>query len=102
MPQWRGDLIGEKSSLDFKAVIYIFLSYVFSSYQAPKSLGGHSGQFSLQLSHQGNGGFSFSMTKISRDRRTRWCPLSTIPGTSPHCLINKEENDNVLETSSLV
>ena len=36
---------------------------IFFCYQAPNSQGGHSGQFSLHLSHQGNREFSLSMTK---------------------------------------
>ena len=36
---------------------------VFFCYQAPNSIGGHSGEFHLHLSHQGNRGSSLSMTK---------------------------------------
>ena len=75
-------------------------------YQAPNSLGGHSGPFSLHLSHQENRGFSLRMTreiyleidlpgmtkKIPSSRRSRWCHLSTIPGTTPHCYANTEGN----------
>ena len=35
---------------------------MFFCYQAPNSLGGHSGQIRLHLSHQGNRGLSLSMT----------------------------------------
>ena len=54
----------------------------------------HSGQFSLHLSHQGNRG--------SRDRRSRWCHLPIIPGTTPHCLVSTEGNVNCLGTRNLV
>ena len=75
----------------------------FQSNQAPNSLGGHSGIFSLHLSHQGNREFSLSMTpKISMDRRTRWCHLSTITGTTPHCLVSTEGNMNFWGTRDLV
>ena len=43
------------------------------------------GQFSLHLSRQINRGLSLSVTKTARDRRTRWCHLSTIAGTTSHC-----------------
>ena len=36
---------------------------MYFSYQAPNSLGGHSGRFSLHLSHQGIRGLSLSTTK---------------------------------------
>ena len=49
-------------SLDFYALICIFLSYFFC-YQAPSSVGGQSDQFSLHSSHQGNEGLSMIMTK---------------------------------------
>ena len=39
---------------------------------------------------------------ISGARRTRWCHLSTVPGTTPHCLIRTEWNVNFLGTRSLV
>ena len=32
----------------------------------------------------------------------RWCHLSTIPGTTPHCLVNKEGDVNLLGARSLV
>ena len=67
--------------------MYFSVMYFFC-YQAPNSLGGHSGQFSLHLSHQGDRGLCSSMTpKTSRDtsiRRIRWCHLSTIPGNTPN------------------
>ena len=51
-------------NLYFYVVMCIFLPCFFR-YHASNSLGGHSGQFSLHLlvSHQGNRGFSLSMTK---------------------------------------
>ena len=69
----------------------------FFYYQAPNSVGGHSGQFSLHLSHQGIRGLTLSMEpETSRVRRARWCHLSTMPGTTPHCLVNTEGNVNSL------
>ena len=65
-------------------------------------LGCHSGQFSLHLSHQRNRGLRVSMTKTSSDRRVRLCYLSTIPGTTPHCLVNTEGNVNSLWIRGLV
>ena len=38
----------------------------------------------------------------SRDRRTRWCHVTPMPGTTPRCLINTEGNVNSLGTRSLV
>ena len=38
----------------------------------------------------------------SRDSRTRWCHLSTLPGTILHCLVNTEGSANFLGTRSLV
>ena len=32
--------------------------------------------------------------RASRDRRIRWCHLSAIPGTTPHCLVSTEVNAN--------
>ena len=32
----------------------------------------------------------------------RWCHLCTIPGTTPHCLVNTEGNINFLGTTNLV
>ena len=29
-----------------------------------------------------------------RDRRIRWCHLSTIPGTTPHCFVSTEGDVN--------
>ena len=79
-----------------------FLCHVFFCYQAPNSVSGQSGQFSLHLSHQGNRGLSLSMTYASGDRRTMWCHISTIPGTALHCLVNTEGNVNSLGTRSPV
>ena len=91
-----------RSILDFQAVISIFLVTILC-YLAQNSLGGLSIQLSLHLFYQGNRGSSWSMKpKTSRDRRTRWCPLSTIPSTTPHCLVNTEGNVNCLGTRSLV
>ena len=50
-------------------------------------LGGSSGPFSLQLSHQDS---VWAWPKTSRDQRSRWCHLSTIPGTTSHCLFSTE------------
>ena len=33
--------------------------------------------------------------------RTRWCHLSTIPGTTQHCLVNTEGNVNLLGLGAL-
>ena len=38
----------------------------------------------------------------SRDRRIRWCHLSTIPGTTSHCLVSTEGNVDFLGTRNLV
>ena len=51
---------------------------------------------------RGNRGFSLSMEKISRERRTGWCHLSVIPGTAPHCLVSTEGNVNFLGARKLV
>ena len=40
--------------------------------------------------------------KTYRDLRIRWCHLSTIPGTTPHCLVSTEGNVNFLGTRNLV
>ena len=42
----------------------------------------------------------FDYDKSSRDGRTRWYHLSTIPGTTPHCLDNTGGNVNFLGTRS--
>ena len=34
--------------------------------------------------------------------RIRWRHLSTIPGTTPHCLVSTEGNVNVIGTRNLV
>ena len=72
----------------------IFLLRIFC-YQAPNILGGHSGQFSIHLSHQDSVNKTY---KISRDMRIGWCHLSTIPGTipgsTPHCLVSTEGDIN--------
>ena len=73
----------------------MYLCHVFFCYQAPNDQGGHSGQFSLHLSHQGNGGLEIG-------DRTRWSHLPTIPGTTPHCLVSTEGNVNFLGTRNLV
>ena len=57
------------------SVLYVLFCYVLFCYPAPNILSGHSSPFSLHLSHQDS---------VSRDRRIRWCHLSTIPGTTPH------------------
>ena len=36
------------------------------------------------------------------DLRIRWCHLSTIPGTTTHCLVSTEGNVNILGTRNLV
>ena len=42
------------------------------------------------------------MNQLECDRdRARWCHLSTIPGTTPHCLVNTDGNVNLLGTRSL-
>ena len=40
--------------------------------------------------------------KTYRDLSIRWCDLSTIPGTTPHCLVSTEGNVNFLGTRNLV
>ena len=60
----------------------------------------HRCQFSLYLSHQGN--IWLSLSKTSRDRKSRWCHLCTIPGTTPHRLVSTEGNVNSLGTRGLV
>ena len=72
-----------------------FLSCFFC-YQAPNGLGGHIGQFSLHLSHQGNRGFSLNMTKY----------LEIGPGGAiylPYLLLHhtalSTQNVNILVTS---
>ena len=40
--------------------------------------------------------------KSYRDRRIRWCHLSTIPGTTPHCLVSTGGDVNFLGTRNLV
>ena len=40
--------------------------------------------------------------KTYRDLRIRWSELSTIPGTTPHCLVSTEGNVNFLGTRNLV
>ena len=42
----------------------VFFYHAYVCYQAPNSLGGRSGQFSLHLSHKGNRGFSLSIIII--------------------------------------
>ena len=37
-----------------------------------------------------------------RDLRIRWCHLSTIPGTTPHCLVSTGGDVNCLGTRNLV
>ena len=37
-----------------------------------------------------------------RGLRIRWCHLSTIPGTAPHCLVSTEGDVNFLGTRNLV
>ena len=74
-----------------------FLS-CFLCYQEPNSLGRHSGHFSLHLSHQG---IQFDI-QTSRDRRIRWCNLSTIPDTTTHCWVNTEGNVDSLGSRRLV
>ena len=54
-----------------------------------------SGPFSLHLSHQDS-------VWLKPDLRIRWCHLSTIPGTTPHCLVSTEGNINFLGTRNLV
>ena len=48
--------------------------YLFC-YEAPDSLGGHSGQFSLHLSHMGSRGFRMSMTTSTHSLRKVSCLL---------------------------
>ena len=62
----------------------------------------HSGQLSLQLPQLWNRGFSLSICQTSRDKRIRWWHLSTIPGSTPHCLVNTEGNVTFLGTRKLV
>ena len=82
---------------------YVFLSCFFLLIGTKYSLGGHSGQSSLHLSHQGNRVFILSMS-TSRYWRFKWCHLlvSTIPGTTPHIFVNTEGNVNFLVTRSRV
>ena len=40
--------------------------------------------------------------KSYRDLRIRWCHLSTIPGTTPHCLVSTGGDVNFLGTRNLV
>ena len=47
-------------------------------------------------------GFSLRMPKSYRDLKIRWCHLSTIPGTRPHCLVSTGGDVNFLETRNLV
>ena len=49
------------------------------------------------LFHQGNRN-EIEYDLLFRDRRIRWCHVSTIPGTTPHCLVITEENVNSLRT----
>ena len=44
----------------------------------------------------------FDYNKTYRDPRIRWCHLSTIPGSTPHCLVSTEGNVNFLGTRNLV
>ena len=44
----------------------------------------------------------FMYDKSYIDLRTRWCHLSTIPGTTPHCLVSTGGDVNFLETRNLV
>ena len=39
--------------------------------------------------------------KTSRDRRTRWCHLPTIPGTTLHCLVDIGGDVNSIGTRRL-
>ena len=40
--------------------------------------------------------------KTYRDLRIMWCHLSTIPGTTPHCLVSTGGDVNFLGTRNLV
>ena len=40
--------------------------------------------------------------KTYRDLRIRWFHLSTIPGTTPHCLVSTEGNVNFLGMRNLI
>ena len=69
----------------------MFCSVMFFCYQASNILGGHGCQFNLHLSRQD---ITKNITKNPRDRRIRWCHLSTIPSTTPHCLVSTEGGVN--------
>ena len=51
---------------------------------------------SVPFSHQD------SVWLTYRDRRSRWCHLSTKPGTTPQCLVNTYRKVNITGTRSLV
>ena len=44
----------------------------------------------------------FMYDKSYRDLRIRWCHLSTIPGTTPDCLVSTGGDVNLLGTRNLV
>ena len=79
-----------------KTHFHALVDIMFFCYQAPNSLGGHSGWFNLHLSWAPG-----SDTKTFRDRRIRWCHLSIIPGTI-HYTVSQLRWERHLWTRSLV
>ena len=65
--------------IDFSLTLYTLVP-VSTKLLVPKSLTFPS--LSLHLSHWWNRGFSMSMTVNTKDRRTKWCHLSTTAATS--------------------
>ena len=97
----RGDLWGfrcskdaQTPSLDFQAVIcHMFFLLPGTKYSWWP-------QWSIQFTLISP--FSLCMSKSYIDLRIRWCHLSTIPGTTPHCLVSTGGDVNFLETRNLV
>ena len=77
----------------------MYFSVVFFCYQAPNSPGATVVNLVYTYLTRGT---EDPVWVSSRDRRSRWCHLSIIPGTTPHCLVSTEGNVNFLGTRKLV